>query len=173
MRKIFMIAVLVVSIGVTACAEKKVEPENKSESKKNEMKVHGGGSSKEPNTSGFKDVVKKQTLPGYPAMTVGKAFDDYSHLVKKEWKETRAPNGTMYIDFSGWLEGNSLGIDAIKKGLSRQGVEVKFVISRDGVFFVGMASKLEATTDGKVNVYPLSDVKAILDSIYANREITF
>lgn len=172
MRKIFMIAVLGVSICISACSEKKVETENKSEAKKNKMKVHGGDSSKDPNTSGFKDVVKKQTLPGYPVMTVGKAFDGYSHLVKKEWKETQAPNGTMYIDFSGWLEGNSLGIDAIKKGISRQGVEVKFVINRDGVFFVGMASKLEATSDGKVSVYPLSDVKAILDSIYANSEIT-
>lgn len=173
MRKIFVIAALGVSICAAACTEKAVENQKKSEAKSPEMKVHGGESAKDSDSAGFKDVVKKQTLPTYPAMTVGKAFDGYSHLVKKEWKETQASNGTIYIDFTGWFQGNSLGIDAIKKGISQQGIEVKFVINREGVLFVGMVSKLEATTDGKVNAYPLSEAKTVIDSIYANREIVF
>ena len=106
-------------------------------------------------------------------MTVGKAFDDYSHVTKKEWKETHAANGKIYIDFTGWLEGISLGIDAVKKGISQQGIEVKFVINPDGTLFVGMVSRLEATTDGKVSAHPLENGKAVLDSIYANKEISF
>lgn len=173
MRKIVLIAVFGVSLGMVSCTEKKVEPVNKTEVKSPEIKLHGGGSVTDSDYVGFKDVIKNQVLPAYPSMTVGKAFDGYSYFVKKEWKETRGANGTMYIDLTGWFQKKSLGIDAIKKGVFQQGIEVKFVINRDSVFFVGMVSKLEAKTDGNVYAYPLPDVKAVLDDIYANREISF
>lgn len=173
MQKIVIAALLCVSLLVIGCTDKKVESAAKPAAKSAEMKVHGGGETKDSAPSGFSDVVKKQTLPTYPAMTVGAAFDGYTHLTKKEWKEIRAANGTIYIDFSGWLQGNSLSIDAISKGVAQQGIEVKFIIKPDGTFYVGMASKLEATTDGKVRGYPLTDVKIIMDRIYANKEISF
>lgn len=143
---------------MAACTERNVESVKKPNAKSTEMTVHGGEAANSEPVS-LSGIVKNQSLPAYPAMTVGKAFDSYSHLTKKQWKETHGANGTVYIDFSGWLDGKTLG------------VEVKFVIDREGVFFVGMASKLEAMTDGRVFAYPLPDVKAVLDSIYANKEI--
>ena len=159
MRKIVVVAILCFLLCMAACAERNVESVKKPDAKSTEMQVHGGETVKNSEPVSLSGIVKNQSLPAYPAMTVGKAFDSYSHLTKKQWKETRGANGTVYIDFSGWLDGKTLG------------VEVKFVIDREGVFFVGMASKLEAMTDGRVFAYPLPDVKAILDSIYANKEI--
>ena len=155
---------------MAACTERNVESVKKPNAKSTEMTVHGGETADSEPVS-LSGIVKNQSLPAYPAMTVGKAFDSYSHLTKKQWKETRGANGTVYIDFSGWLDGKTLDMYAIKNDISSRGVEVKFVIDREGGFFVGMASKLEAKTDGRVFAYPLPDVKAVLDSIYANKEI--
>lgn len=173
MRNIFVFAVLGFSICVAACTEKKADSIYNVDTKKAEMKVHGGDGTKSSDTVGFIGVVRKQTLPAYPEMTIGKAFDGYSYLTKKEWKETPSANGTIYIDFAGWFQGNQFSVDTIRRGISRQGVEVKFVIKPDGAFSVGMVSRLEATTAGTVNAYPLSDVKVIMDSIYSNKEISF
>lgn len=173
MRNIFVFAVLGCSICVAACTEKKADSIDIVDTKKAAMKVHGGDGIKSTDTAGFVGVVRKQTLRAYPEMTIGKAFDRYSYLTRKEWKETQSAKGTIYIDYAGWFQGNQFSVDAIRKGISMQGVEVKFIIKPDGEFSVGMASRLEAATDGTVNAYPLSDVKVILDSIYSNKEISF
>lgn len=171
MQILVVVAILCGSLIVSGCTDRAIDPAKKSDVK-SEMNVHGGGA-KESDSVGFREVIKKQTLPAYPAMSIGKAFDDYSHFAKKEWKETQGANGTMYIDFTGWMHGNPLSINQIKNGVSQQGVEIKFVIKREGAFFVGMVSKLEAKTDGKVYAEALVDGKAVLDSMYANKKIKF
>ncbi|WP_145017505.1 hypothetical protein [Geobacter argillaceus] len=123
--------------------------------------------------SGIADALKDKTLAGYESTTIGTAFDSYKYFTKKEWKETSAQNGKIYIDFIGWVGTNALDAVSIKDGVSARGIDVKFVINPDGSFFVGMVSKIDAKTDGTFYSYPLEDSAGLLTKIYANKEIAF
>jgi hypothetical protein len=117
-------------------------------------------------------ALKVKKLASYPQLTIGEAFDAYRYFDKKEWRETRAVGGKIYIDFTGLGKpGSSSG--TVDKNVVSRGVDVKFIIYLNGDFMVTMVSKLEIMKDGKSNLTPFEDKKQILDAIYGNKEITF
>ena len=119
------------------------------------------------------EAIKKKTMPAFPAMSIGKAFDGYSYFTKQEWKETRTDSRKIYIDCIGWLDTKKMDISNLKNGVSQRGVAVKFVVMKDGTFGLAMVSMIEAKTDGNVYTYPLENAKGILENIYGNKEIQF
>lgn len=172
----YKVIISVILCGVTfvmaACSEKKVEPVKKQDTVSAKMSVHGD-LSKQTDSVGLDEIVKKNTLPGFPPVPLGKAFSNYTHFTKQEWKETRVANGKSYIDCIGWLDTKKLDVATIKNGISMQGVQFKFVITNEGAFGLSMVSRVEAKTDGNLYFYPLADVKGVMEKIYDNKEIHF
>lgn len=115
-------------------------------------------------------ILKGMKLEDYPAITIGEAFDRYSHFTIKEWKETRMPNMKIYIDFTGTQKTGAFDLGPRKETYS-QGIIVKFVINSDGSFNVAMASKVRFMSDGKMYSVPVEDKNRILEAIYSNKEI--
>lgn len=169
------IIILNFTLALSACSEKTSEVPVKREVKQNDVgRMHSEPTAKErEEKKGLSEAIKNKTLPDYPAMTIGKAFDGYSYFSKREWRETFTENGKIYVDFAGWFDAKFLEPRNIKEGISARGIEIKFVINPDGPFFVGMVSRLETKTDGKIYAFPQSDIKGILANIYANKEISF
>lgn len=123
--------------------------------------------------SAVTEALKKQVLPEFPAMPIGKALDGYSHFTNHEWKGTQTETGKYYVDCIGWLDTKTLNVASLKDGVSKRGVAVKFVVVQDGSFRLAMVSKLVAKTDGSIVSSPLEDAMGILGKIYGNREISF
>ncbi len=128
---------------------------------------------KDASKYGMDNSIKKKKLDNYPAATIGEAFGSYRFFKTKDWKVTQLPSTKTYIDFTGMLKKGLFSFFTMDKGVSKQGIEIKFVVYEDGRFGVAMISKLDVMTDGMIKRYPLSDTKSILDSIYANKEINF
>lgn len=132
-------------------------------SSKQELKAykHGGGTAPTP-TKGpiYVPIIKDATLAQYKGATIGSAFDKYRHLNSKVWNEGKSANGTVYVDFVGWLEGKN-----------STGVEVKFSITPTGDYGVAMVSRLDKDAKDQITRVPLTDTKQILDAIYADRAI--
>ena len=137
------------------------------------LSPHGGAPKGPPSDKAFVGVTRGQKLPGFTGKTIGTTFDEYSYFSSREWQETKKTAGKVYIDFRGLFESSGLDINSIKKGIARQGIEVKFVIEPDGAFSLAMVSKVEFTTDGNMHRYPLENGKKIIEQIYNNREIRF
>jgi hypothetical protein len=117
--------------------------------------------------SGIAAAVKEKVLPAYNASTIGSAFEGYRYFSNKEWRETRLPKGKTYVDFIGWVGGNSTAVGGAEKG-----VEIKFAVNPDGEFYVAMISRVEKQSNGEVIRIPLEEKRVILDSIYGNREMS-
>ncbi|TWJ32960.1 hypothetical protein JN12_00371 [Geobacter argillaceus] len=170
MRNFFLLTLMIATfLSVIACSKNDTKntdeyPAENQVDKSNAKGITG---------SGIADALKDKTLAGYESTTIGTAFDSYKYFTKKEWKETSAQNGKIYIDFIGWVGTNALDAVSIKDGVSARGIDVKFVINPDGSFFVGMVSKIDAKTDGTFYSYPLEDSAGLLTKIYANKEIAF
>lgn len=166
--------ILLLSVMISACSEKTSEVSKRQQVAGAEVRMHPEVKAVDgEEKKGLAEAIKKKTLPGYPAKTIGKAIEGYSFFTKGEWRETQLGNGKVYIDYAGWFDTKRLDIKNIQNGIAAKGIELKFVITPDGPFFLGMVSRLEAKTSGKVDAYPLEDVKSVLDSIYANKEISF
>lgn len=118
---------------------------------------------------GYVSVVTSQKLPLSKSKTIGTVFEEYKYFSAREWKESRNSEGKAYVDFRGYLPSVTSG----KSGVVREGVEIKFVVSRQGDFYVGMVSRIEVTSDGKVSLYPADDGNKFMELIYANKEIKF
>lgn len=163
-----LIFIGVFSLAVVACTrERREDPAQKQAA---QSQAHGAGD-KTAADVGLVEVLKGKSLSGHSSTSIGRAFDGYGHFSKKEWKESRAANGKVFIDFTGWFDANSLDSAALKDKVSARGNEVKFVIYPNGEFAVVMVSKVEMKADGQINRYPLGDSKDVLDAIYANRKI--
>lgn len=166
MNKLFLLTVMIVIfLCASACSKDGTSNPDKPSG---ERSMHQS-SKNETAGSGIADAIKNKTLAGYESATIGNAFEGYKHFAKKEWKETAAQNGKIYIDFIGWLA----DAGGKKDGVSARALDVKFAINPDGSFFVAMVSKIEAKTDGKLYGDPLVDIDGMLAKIYANKEITF
>ena len=132
-----------------------------------ELQVHGsGGSSKGIPLSA---VIKEKKLSNYPDVTIGDVFSNYKYFSKVEWQEYQSASGKIYIDCTGQLK---------KKGFwnnvhNQQAVEVKFVVYPTGDFGVVMVSRIDYKNKGKIEKYPVADIKGVIDRIYANKEISF
>ena len=161
-------------LGLVACTERGSElPANKQTSLEEIPSVHGGGSGKKAVPVGLDEVIKNRTLPDFPSMTIGQAFQEYGFFTKQEWSQTRTANDTFYIDCFGWFDTKTLSLESIKNGIAKQGVGFKFMIAQSGTFGLVMVSRLEAKTDGKIYSYPLEDARSYIAKIYEKKEIRF
>lgn len=133
----------------------------------------GPGLQESPPRQPFVVLVAKQKLPEFSSKTLGAMFDDYRFFSSRDWNETKTATGKVYVDFKGLFVTDALNLELVKKDIARQGVEIKFVVEPDGKFYVGMVSRIEVKTDGKMFMYPLKDGKKIVEQIYGNKEIVF
>ena len=172
MQKVSVVILISLSLALSGCTGKGGQSSQEKHKGGQSKSVHG-----EPSASGevvkFIDVLKTKSLPPYPGITIGAAFDGYPYFTRREWSETRANNGKIYIDCVGWFDPKGLDDAATKGGVTGRGVAVKFVITSDGTFGVVMASRLEAKSDGAVSSDPEGDLKGILDRIFGKKEIRF
>jgi len=119
------------------------------------------------------DGLKQQKMAGYESKTIGEAFDSYKYLVNKEWKEKPLAGRTVEISFIGWFPPEAPDDKTPKDGVIARGLEVKFDININGIYFVKMISRLEARSGGEITAYQLDDIASVLTKIYANKEIKF
>lgn len=178
-RQLFVYLCFVVTL--FGCAEKTTDPAevtnktaNAKALKDSDLTIHSArAGAKVDGPVGFSTVISKQILPDFPSMTFGKAIERYSHFEKTEWRETFLKNEKMYVDFIGWKDSKKIDAKLREKGITAQGIEIKFMIVTDKPFSIAMVSRLESTVDGKISAYPLVDVKGILNALYENKEISF
>lgn len=132
---------------------------------------HGDGTAGLGPARPMADVIKDATLPGYPRVKIGEAFGKYGYLKEKHWYETRGAAGNFYVDFRGSSPTGWFDFKSRRAGITEKGVLLKFVIYPSGEYGIVMASKTVQTKDGKTTAYPISNIKAVVDAIYANRKL--
>lgn len=170
-RQLLVVAICCAVAGVSGCAKEGRQAEN---TPPKAVSSYGAGTETKQSdqAQGFIGIVASQKLPLSNTRTIGTAFDGYQYFSSREWKETRNAAGRVYVDFKGLFASTPIA-KSIKDGVSRQGVEVKFVVEPNGNFYVGMISRIDVKADGKMYLYPLEDGKKIVEMIYDNKEITF
>lgn len=126
-------------------------------------------------TTPVANAVKKNYLEVSSTKTIGEAFDSYTYAIEKEWREAPSRSGPYFVDYICWFHVSPISADAVKKGIVKQGLDIKFAVHDDGETYIAMASRIDITTDGMVRSTPLEppEIKKIVISIYNNREITF
>jgi len=170
-RNLLVVAFCCAAACLFGCAKEGQKPQD---TPPKAVSPHGAGadSKQSDQPQGFVGIVTSQKLPLSSTRTIGTAFDEYRYFNSREWKETRNASGKVYVDFQGLFASPPIAA-SIKNGVSRQGVEVKFVVEPNGNLYVGMVSRIDVTADGKMSLYPLGDGKKIVEMIYDNKEITF
>lgn len=171
--RVYLLILISIVLAITSCSDKFSNEKN---NVKKEARSAAGLAHKSDNQAeklDYVNVVKQQTLPDYPVKTVGAALDSYSHFAKHDWQVTEGSRGKIYIDYIGWLKDKGLEKDAEQRGVVAQGVNVKFIIDEHGVFGVVLTTKVEKRKDNTVSAYPFEKIKAVLDSIYGDREVGF
>ena len=121
--------------------------------------------------AGMVAAVKKSVFDVNKSKAVGKAIDDYRYFTGREWKETKAQNGTIYVDFIGVLDPHEIAASLKKDGVVARSVNLKFVIKPGGTCFVGMITLYDTRKDGVVSFLPVTDVAGVMNAIYANAEL--
>jgi len=141
------------------------------------MRFHGD---MDTSTSALRDSpvlaeLKNNHLEVSSTKTIGAAFDAYKHATKKEWRETATENGPYYIDYICWVKVSPVSSAALKEGVVKRALEIKFVIHRDGETYITMASRVDIKSDGMLYTTPLDppEIKKNVTAIYENREIPF
>ncbi len=121
------------------------------------------------------DALKKNRLEVASTKNIGEAFDGYKYAITKEWRETPTENGTCYIDYICWFQISPDSSAALKEGVVKRGLEIKFSIRKDGDTYIAMARRLDVKSDGKLYATPLlpPEIRKAVTAIYENREITF
>lgn len=135
--------------------------------------IHGPGSEANTGDAGIVPVLKNGKLANYQSTTIGKAFDSYAYVAKKEWKSEALKGQQFIIDFIGLLDPETLNDNDRKDGVTSRWIDVTFLINADGSYYVFMVSRIESKADGKTYRYQVGDIAGILDKIYANKKIVF
>jgi|MudIll2142460700_1097286.scaffolds.fasta_scaffold22277_3 hypothetical protein len=156
---------LVIGLTLLCCACTK-------EGSDNGDKRSGQSQGQETADAGLVKVIKNGKLANFPTASIGKAFDSYKYLIRKEWKEKQLKSGHLTVDFTGWFEPRFLDEKARQEGVTDRGLEITFVINPDGSFYLFMISALDRKSDGNVHRDRLPDTTAVLENIYANNKIT-
>lgn len=168
-HKIFIVTVMLTATwSLPASATPGAVP---SQGKAFNIQVHGTG--KETTRITMLDMLKQQKLANYPGKTIGKAFDEYRYFSKVTWKEFPSSNAKTYFDLTARVKKKIFGLDRSWEGVAYRDLEVKFVVKPDGDYGVVMASRIDVKKDGAVVRIPMQDLSGLLNSIYANREISF
>ena len=135
------------------------------------FQVHGSGGS--TNNLAMTDVLKKQRLERYSAKTIGEAFDSYRYFASTEWKEFPDEHQKTYVTFTGKMKKSLFSLKSITDDVSTRKIEATFVIHNSGSYGLVMLTVVELQKNGSIQKKQLTDFKEMLDSIYANREISF
>jgi hypothetical protein len=186
LKIILFAAICIIAVSVTACTQgtedkspsstaTKVERRNKDAFKM--LRFHGDvntNTSSVPETLGI-DALKKNHLEVSATKTIGEAFDSYTYAITKEWRETPSENGPHYIDYICWFHVSPVSSAALKEGVVKRGLEIKFVVRGDGETYIAMVSRIDLKSDGmRYNtVIDPPEIKNIVTAIYENREINF
>jgi hypothetical protein len=179
-----------VALSVTACSKgpekkpptststaKMVERRDKDKDKFKMLQFHGEvktNTTSVPETIGI-EALKKNHLELSSTKTIGEVFDAYTPAISKEWRETPSESGPHYIDYICWFNISPISSVAIKEGVIKRGLEIKFVVRGDGETYIAMASRIDIKSNGMryTTVVDPSQIKKIVTAIYENREITF
>jgi len=119
--------------------------------------------------------LKNNHLEVSSTKTIGEAFDTYKYAMKKEWRETPTKSGPYYIDYICWFNISPVSVAALKEGVVRRGMEIKFAVHEDGETYIAMASRIDIKSDGMRYTTPVDppEIKKFVTAIYQNQEITF
>jgi hypothetical protein len=176
-------AIGIVALSLAACSKGKEEkssaPVNSKVKFRDSTKLKFHGESDTPSTtpkiSPILRSLKGNHLNVNQAKTIGDAFDSYKYVSKKEWRDTTVTKGPYFLDYIGWFDVSPLSSAALREGIVKRGLDVKFVVHEDGVAYVSMVSRFEIKTDGLMYMtnYNPQEIEKIVTAIYENREITF
>ena len=166
-RRSFVVSLVIGLIVLAGACDKK----GTDSSEKQNVESPGPQGQSETVYSGLIEFIRKQKLVNYPSATIGKAFDSYSHVTKKEWKETSMQKGRFAVDFTGWFEPAILNDNDNKDKVAGKGLDVTFIIEPNGSYYVIMVSMIESRSDGKIYRSQSLDIAGMLDKIYANKKI--
>lgn len=182
LKTVIYIAIAVIAFSLAACSktnENNVSVDSKTKLRNaNSLKkpFHGemGPTSKVP-VSLVLQSLKKNHLQVSANKTIGDAFDNYTHATKKEWRETVAENGSYFVDYICWLDISPVSLVALKEGVVKRAVDIKFAIRSNGETYIGMASRIDIKSDGQIYTTAIepADIPKIVAAIYDNREIPF
>lgn len=164
-----------VAVNIISCSKVDSKADSAGSSKK--KLFHGEVDPKTPvvPSTPFADALKKKKLNANSSKTIGEAFDSYTHVVSKEWRETESKDNKVYIDYLCQLDVGMLSPAAVKDGIVKRNLAIKFVIQENGEAYIAMATRNEIKSDGKSYTTPIevADIPKIVAAIYENREITF
>jgi len=121
------------------------------------------------------EALKKNHLAVSSTKNIGEAFDNYRYAIKKEWRGTPTKDGPYYVDYICWFNVSPVSSVAIREGVVKRGMEIKFAVQEDGETYIAMASRLDIKSDGMLYSTPIDPpkIKEIVTAIYDNGEITF
>jgi len=165
-RPFYICLIILASLISGAC--KKAGPDISSKPK-SAASIHGSG--EQTAASSIADTLKTQKLVNFDSITIGNAFDSYKYFTNKEWLDAPAQGGKLMVRFIGWLDPGKVGDEALKRGVTGKGIEVRFEITHDGSYSASTAFRLEAQSDGRVNAYEMDNLADVLTRIYANKKI--
>lgn len=169
---------LVIMISISACSNYYVDVAKSVKKKETKIIKFHGDAIVTRDVISYKPTVealKNNNLNGYSQKNIGEAFDAYSKVSTKEWLEDVGKDGKVYVDYICWFKSKSF-LQAVRSdGVMRTGLDVKFVIEKDGDTYIALASKLLMKNDGKIQkeVIPFPEIPKIVDAIYNNKELFF
>ena len=120
------------------------------------------------------ESLKDNYLKESTTKTIGEVFDAYKYATKKEWIETATPSA-YFVDYICQLEISPISLVAIRDGIVKRRLEIKFAVHEDGDTYIAMARRVEIRSDGMehTTIIEPGDIKKIITAIYENREIIF
>lgn len=177
MRKMYLVSLAcLAALALAGCSkggdgapEKKAASEQKA-AVGNESKAANG---KDAKTPGFVGVIKGATLDALKSKTIGEAIDGYQYFETRDWNESRVANGRVMVVFYGRLKESSISDVDKRAGVVARGMDIKFVIGRDGAYNIESISRYDTLRDGKLQGYAVADFGTVLPKIYRNERPVF
>jgi len=117
------------------------------------------------------DFIKGSKLANFPSRTIGDAFESYRHLTGKDWRLEQHKTGQFTVGFLGWFDQKAIGDSDRKNGITAKGLDVQFVVERDGKWYLFMMSTIEKGSGGTMRRVPIADTATVLKKIYADEKI--
>lgn len=176
LKIVSLASVGIIALSIVACTNGNKE-KSPGASAPQKMKFHGEmktTSSPVDGTPVLKSL-KDNHLEVSSTKTIGEAFDSYKYATKKEWRETAVANGPYYIDYICWLDISPVSSVALKTGIVKRAMEIKFAVREDGETYISLVTLTDTKTDGMIYTTHVDPpgIKKIVTAVYENREIVF
>ena len=114
------------------------------------------------------DAVKGGTLGNYKSLTIGDAFDNYSHFKSSSWQSFETKNKQRVVQFNGELEITPL---AKSRDMTKMVIAVQFLINKDDTFKLACV-QLQYLKKGKEKTELINSLADdIISNIYNNKPI--